>query len=461
MNILLVTHFLPPRHRAGTENYTLGLAKALAARGHEISVVCAEDWDSGARYYNGETQDLLDGIVVRRLHLNWSKAPEPNRVLYDSPIVEEWFDRFLQTTRPDLMHVTSTITLGVGPIRSARRTGIPMVLTLMDFWFLCPSIQLLRQAGGQLCDGATTAFECQACLCSASGLFRAVNGLLPAKLRPEFWDAVSRTPLLSRRRGLRGMLLNMAERKQMLTQVLDLPDCILAHSQFVRQVFLTAASAPVRVLAAGHDLTWLQRYKGKSRCKELRFGYIGQLIEVKGVHLLVDAFREADQGGHARLDIWGDLAADRKYCIGLEKRVAGHPRITLRGSFDRAELPAVLSGIDVIVVPSLWYENAPLVIQEAFATRTPVIASDLGGMSEAVTHELNGLLFERGDAQDLARQMRRLIDDRSLYESLRAGCPSVKSNAEEVEEMEMVYRSVVSQTGEDTAAKALSGRSAI
>jgi glycosyltransferase involved in cell wall biosynthesis len=103
----------------------------------------------------------------------------------------------------------------------------------------------------------------------------------------------------------------------------------------------------------------------------------------------------------------------------------------------------VLSEIDVIVVPSLWYENAPLVIQEAFATKTPVITTNLGGMAEAVDHGINGLLFERGDVADLARQLRRIVNEPELLDGLRAHIPTVKTIDEEVTELEANYRDLI------------------
>lgn len=89
--------------------------------------------------------------------------------------------------------------------------------------------------------------------------------------------------------------------------------------------------------------------------------------------------------------------------------------------------------------PQLWFENAPLVIQEAFAAKTPVITTNLGGMAEAVIHEVNGLLFERGDANDLSQQMQRVVEDPELLACLWDGMPPVKTIEEEVTELETTY----------------------
>ena len=94
-------------------------------------------------------------------------------------------------------------------------------------------------------------------------------------------------------------------------------------------------------------------------------------------------------------------------------------------------------------MPSLWYENAPLVIQEAFATKTPVLTTNLGGMAEAVKHNVNGLLFERGNIDDLAKQLQRITDEPGLIERLREGIPPVKRIEEEVTELELIYQQLV------------------
>jgi glycosyltransferase involved in cell wall biosynthesis len=98
-----------------------------------------------------------------------------------------------------------------------------------------------------------------------------------------------------------------------------------------------------------------------------------------------------------------------------------------------------------LVVPSLWYENSPNVILEAFAHGTPVIASNHGGLSELVQDGRNGLLFPPGDAASLGRQLQQLLDEPDLLPRLRLGIPPVRSMAEELDALEELYRSVLSR----------------
>jgi glycosyltransferase involved in cell wall biosynthesis len=297
---------------------------------------------------------------------------------------------------------------------------------------------------GQLCDGLTTPWQCQHCLLTSSSLFRLAESILPSPLQPVLWEGLSQTPILARLRGARGMALDMKDRKVKMRQALELPDVILSHSRYVQHMLAQAGlSQRIKHLPNGHEMSWAARYQGKSDSSILRFGYMGQIKKTKGVHLLIEAFQSLGLNGSARLDIWGDLAKHPSYTQRLKTLVGSTDRIALRGRFERNQLAQVLAEIDVLVVPSLWYENAPLVIQESFAAKTPVIATNLGGMAEAIKPDINGLLFERDDVADLARQLKRIVDEPELLRRLQAHVPPVKTIAEEVTELEEIYQGLI------------------
>lgn len=443
MRILLISHFFPPRHNAGTENYTLGLAKSLQLREIDVHVVCAEDWEFGNSYWNGVTEENYQGVPVTYIHLNWSKAHDPNRVLYYSEKVKNWFSQLLDDAPFDIVHIISASSLGVGIMDSVKDANIPLVLTLMDFWFLCPSVQLLR-SNGELCDGVTTALECQSCLMLYSGVSeRLAKHKISVEAQTRLWGVWAQLPILSRQRGFRGRLLNMRERKELLERAIELPDLVLTHSEVVREKFALHTERRIEVLRNGHELSWMEFYKGKTPCEKLRVGYVGQIIPIKGVHILIEAFKKANLKGRAKLEIWGGFEKDPAYVNQLEELVDGNASISFNGRFAHDDIANVFSNIDVLVVPSLWYENAPLVIQEAFTAETPVIATNLGGMAEMVSNEMNGLLFERGNTDDLARQLQRLINEPGLLERIKAGIPVVKTIEEEVDELERMYLELV------------------
>lgn len=439
MRVLFLCHFFPPTHTSGAENYTFNLARALVTQGHQVQVLCAGTWDSGERYWNGYSDETYAGIQVRRLQLCWHKAPNPNRYLYDNPMTAAHLRDWLPEIRPDVVHITSCYTLSANVIQVCKDTGLPVVLTLVDFWFLCPSLHLLR-SDGELCDGRTTPWQCLRCMLTEARAYRWLAGLLPDRFVEPVLTAASRRAVVNGQRGLRGMALNMAERKQVVTRQLRQTDLILAPSSFLASVHAAVVEGlPIHVQAHGHDLGWLTGYPGKTSDVTLCFCYMGQIAHDKGVHVLIEAFLSLPATPGVELNIWGSLDSS-PYATRVQELAAQSGSIRLRGRFPRSQLPNVFAQADVVVVPSIWYENNPLVIQEAFAAHVPVIATDLGGMAEFVQHDVNGLLFARGNAQDLAQQMRRVVQEPTLLPRLRAGIPPVKTMAKEIGELVSAYQ---------------------
>jgi glycosyltransferase involved in cell wall biosynthesis len=177
----------------------------------------------------------------------------------------------------------------------------------------------------------------------------------------------------------------------------------------------------------------------------LRVGFIGTVAPHKGCDILIRAFRELPQETKATLDIYSNLERFKPFVKRLRQLAEGDKRINFVGPFKRENVGEVLSGLDVLVVPSRWYENQPGVILEAFAAGMPVVATDLGGMSEFVRHEENGLLFELERPDDLTRQLRRLATESGLIERLRSGIGPVKTVEDDADELEELYTSLLAR----------------
>jgi glycosyltransferase involved in cell wall biosynthesis len=160
------------------------------------------------------------------------------------------------------------------------------------------------------------------------------------------------------------------------------------------------------------------------------------------VHTLFEAVRQLP-GAALEVRAYGDVSRFPGYTRLLRHMARQDSRLSLMGVYDRTEVSRILQGLDVVVVPSVWYENSPNTILEAFSHRTPVVASDLGGMAELVEDGVNGLRFAPGDASSLAAKLRQLIDQPGLLAQLQEGIGPVKSVAEEMTELLGVYRSVV------------------
>jgi glycosyltransferase involved in cell wall biosynthesis len=451
MKILFITNGYPPHRWAGTETYTAGIAEELARRGNRVTVLCIGEWEAGSNYWNGYRDEEREAVRIRRLDLDWRKSPDPSRYLYDNPVVANHLVTFLDEIQPHLVHVTSCETLSASVIPTVKNAGLPLLLSLTDFWFLCPRITLLR-SDGENCDGNTTPWECLQCQLRGSPMYRWPSQVIGEKAAGKLLTAMSRHPAFTRQRGLRGMAGDMEKRKTFLMQVLELADLRLTASLFVRDVYLqNGVNKPIEIHPYGHDLSWLKNYAGKMPSDVIRFGFIGQIIHSKGVHLLLEAARTLWSAGESafRIVVYGNLAKEPQYSRTLQELSQDLPNVHFQGTYAHEDSGRVFEDIDVLVVPSLWYDF-PLIIHEAFATKTPVIATAIGGMAEAVDHGNTGLVFERGNAADLAAQMLRLIREPAILTQMQARIPSIRTIKDEVDELETIYGELCSSKLVDT-----------
>lgn len=430
MKILLAVHHFPPRYTGGAELRTLRTAKALQARGHAVSVVCVERIDAPCGGEVAWQDDTYDGVAVQRLSFDLAAAPDPDRWEYDNPWLGRHLRQRFDTDRPDVFHVIGGYLWSGRALRVARDVGVPTVLTLTDFWFLCRRITLLRSSG-DLSAPPIDAGRCARCLAEESRRYRWLGRVAPAVM-DFYW---------SRQRHA---VERVQGRLTFLRETLDDVNAIISPSLFLRSTFVDAGfpAGRIRFSRQGHDGPPRGDRPPRQTAGALRVGYLGQIAHLKGVHVLIEAVRR-QPSLPVSVRIYGDVAAFPDYTADLRRRIGADHRITLAGVAGKDHLGAIHRELDVIVVPSLWYENSPNVILEAQLHRTPVIGSNLGGVAELIADGRNGLLFPPGDAGALAARLRAVVQDPSLVSRLRAGIEPVRSVAAEITELESIYRQVV------------------
>ena len=203
MKILLIANGYPPHRYAGTEVYTAGIAEGMRELGYQVQVVCVGAWEIGNQYWNGFSDEEYNGVAIRRLNLNWKKAPDPFRYLYNNPFVEKYLRDYIQIVKPDLVHVTSCETLSASVLKTAKDARLPLVLSITDFWFLCPRINLLK-CNNEICDGLTDAWECLRCQLSDTKIYRWSRRFLDERRVKDFSSKLVNIRFLLAQRGLRG-----------------------------------------------------------------------------------------------------------------------------------------------------------------------------------------------------------------------------------------------------------------
>ena len=428
MQILIAVHHFPPRYTGGAEWRAYRTATALQARGHEVRVICVERIDMGPRDGVAWEDDTYEGVAVRRLFFNQAAVPDPFRWQYDNTWIGDHIQKLFNEAAADIFHLIGGYLISARPLQVAHKHGIPTVVTLTDFWFLCPRISMLR-SDGQISTLPIDAATCARCLGEEKRRYRLPGRVAPGLMRV-FW------------RLQKTQICKVEARLSFLRQTLNQMDIIISPSHFLRSTFIEAGVDPQRIIFSrqGRDFANLPpEASEKTSTPNLRVGYIGQIAWHKGVHVLFEAVHRMP-GAPLTIRVFGDTDHFPEYTERLHRLSAGDRRIELAGVYGRQEVGQVLRGVDVIVVPSLWYENSPNVILEAFAHDIPVIASNLGGMAELVNDGENGLLFKPGDPDSLAQQLRRLLEDPHLLPKLRAGIGPVKNLAQEIDELEEIYQ---------------------
>lgn len=443
MRVCYVSNFFPPESSAGTEVYTLGIARAMQARGHVVSAFAAGRWAEGKTYCGRPRDDMDQGVPVRRLDLNWQRAPDPFRYLYDNPVAAAHLEAYLRQVQPDVVHVMSTYTLSARVIRTAKAFGLPVIVTLHDYWFLCPRVSLIR-SDGAVCDGHVPARECLRCMTRQGKAYRWPRKLMPETSVLAILGLSARIPVLARMRGLIGLVGDYEARRIALREAIHLVDRILVPSHFLAPFFVGHGfpAERIRVLEEGIDTSWYTGSVPREHADHLRIGYIGQVIPAKGVHVLVAAFQRLR--GPATLTIYGHPHQNRAYFEQLASLARGNPRVAFAGRFEHPALERVMAQVDVLVVPSLWHETFCIVAREALLAGVPVIGSQMGGIPDAIQHGRNGYLFPPGDVAALAGYLQQLIDHPSLLDQLRRGIGQVRSIEEEAIEMEAEYERLTS-----------------
>lgn len=382
-----------------------------------------------------------DGVVVHRLHYDLADG-DAFRNTYDHPRIGDACRRVIDAHRPDVVHVVSGYLLGSPVLRAARDMGVPVVITLTEFWFLCARLNLLRRTGA-LCDGPDGDMRCARCLMEDQRRYR-----LPAVLAPAvadlFWVLGGHLPAAKRTARA------VHDRQKALRSALEAADMVICPSRYLLRTFERFGFDTTRFVFMRQGIAKpTGELPARPRPRDtMRIGYVGQLKPHKGVDLLVDAVVGLlDAGFPVTLDVWGSETEDPDHVRALKRRSLGRDAIRWNGRYIGSQVWTVLGGMDVLVVPSRWHENSPNAILEAYAMGIPVVVTSLGGMAELVEPGTTGLTFALDDAVDLRHQLTRLLTEPGLLDKLRASLPAVKGIDDEMDELVKAYSRLVPALG--------------
>ncbi|QFU17182.1 glycosyltransferase family 4 protein [Microvirga thermotolerans] len=311
--------------------------------------------------------------------------------------IERDFLRVVLDLKPDVIHFHHFIGLGLECLYAVRR-ALPdtvIVVTFHEFLSICHHHgQMVKTRNNSLCRQSSPA-DCNACF-------------------PE----ISPARFLRREKFVRGLL--------------ELADHFVSPSQFLVDRYVDWGLDRSRFTVIENGLDIVEPTPPRPLPpggRRARFAYFGQITAFKGVDVLLDAVAripESVWGEDAQLMIFGGNLERQPTAFQqkIEKLVeqAG-PRARFYGAYQNAEMPRLMQSIDWTIIPSIWWENSPIVIQESFFHGRPMICSNIGGMAEKIADGVNGLHFRVGSPEDLIDRMTEALTDPGLWDRLRAGIP--------------------------------------
>jgi glycosyltransferase involved in cell wall biosynthesis len=323
--------------------------------------------------------------------------------------VYKHFRGLLESFAPDVVHFHHYVFLGVEMIREVRKyqSSIPLVVTLHEYLAICNNLGQMIKTDGRLCERAGPA-DCHRCFDSKS-------------------------------------VQDFFLRDAFIKSFFGLVDVFICPSRFLLERYQQWGIAPERLIEIDNGQPEVACTQQGGDIDQLcrTFGFFGQLSELKGIFVFLEAIRRLPRPirNSARFIVHGTSRNQQEdFKQQLVRRLSSLGNtVHYHGDYRQADLANLMRRVGWVVVPSIWWENSPLVIQEAFNHRRPVICSNIGGMAEKVEHRRNGLHFIAGDTLDLAQLLEQACDPQ-LWIALRDQIEPPLSISRSVQELLAVYR---------------------
>ncbi len=403
MNICCVVHNFFPSFYTGTERYILNVCKQLQKMGHRVRVLTygLKD-DAGLQPFKSVLRRdyIYEGVPV--VSLRHRAVPEEIHYRIFYPDLELAIMEYFNETGFDLIQVAHPMRVGSSSLKVGKSLGIPTVLTLTDFWFLCPRGRM---------------YEPDFTLCT----------------QPEEGNRCI---------SVCGAPLSASKRYQEAKHVFfNLADALVAPSRLLIEIFHRLQwGRPITLIRHGYLYgSVFPRRRTKPTGDTVRFAYLGAVSHVKGVDYLIDCFRKV-ASDRISLEVWGGHIDEREWYDSLLRLAQGDSRIRFRGRYDIEALPRIFEQTDVTVVPSNTLESYGLVVIESMAHHTPVITSNVVGAGyEYIHHGENGYIFELDEPDTLIQILGSIAEDPGIVERWRRAVQAPPRIEEEVFLLETLY----------------------
>jgi len=400
MKIALLTHKLRPPLVGGVDVYTDRLGRALLRQGHSVVYLAFDSSGKGTGIRS--KLEAHEGTPLWRITFDFDALPKETFDSVYNPEMGRVACEIFAEEKPDLIVVLNFYMITLAPVEAAHELGIPVAHVATDFVPVCRRGTFMRW-DNSTCRVGESIQTCSTCFVSHRALGRLASRVLE-RLPEE-------------------TVVDWARQKESLRLPDPRFDLVFAPTQFTYDTFVANGfdEDQVLFLPFGVDEDNPLATMPTELADHVRFMFLGRLQPYKGGHLVVEAFNRLANPQSATLTIYGAPDGHDDYFARLRQMMDANPDIHFAGLIPPTELASAFARADIFLLPSTWHENSPLILLDALQSKTPVIASDIGGVRGIVEHERNGLLFPMGDVETLQAQMQRVIDQPALRSRLQAG----------------------------------------
>jgi glycosyltransferase involved in cell wall biosynthesis len=344
------------------------------------------------------------------------------------PQFPEALDGLITSLAPDIVHAHHYAIFGVEMFRRIKKLlpHVRIFLTLHEYLAICHNHgQMVKAETYRLCRHESL-IDCHACFPS----IRVQDFFLRKEYFLRFLSWVDKFVAPSRFLASRYVEWGISGSK-----------IIVMENVMSRQQGLTTAAPAAVALPPAAKLQKKPR---------LRVGFFGQMSPLKGIKVLLDAARllHERRARNIYFDIFGDYVNQpsefQEAVIEALKNKDPASNIFYHGPYDNEDVNSLMQTVDIVVVPSIWWENSPVVIREALYNQRPVICSNIGGMAEKVRPGLDGLHFAVGDAPSLAALLEDLLASPDGLETLRMSVQAPVTPDDGLQQHIQAYRQALS-----------------
>ena len=415
MKVLQIIHQFLDTNVAGSELYTYYLSRELS-KSHDVSIL----------YYSNDNQKdfflkkgKYENISTYIINIPTTSLYYWSLLNYKNKKVDKIFKNILETYKPDIIHLQHLLYSSMNFPIIAKSKHIPTIHTLHDFYLICHCIKLIDHKLDRCED-----INIRKCFMCILRPYSSINFLRKLVFEALYCGRLFYHIAWARKKAVR--------------KVFQEVDLFISPSNFLKDIFLQNGLTSDKIIYSDNGMNYeIKNTKynvNKDINNPLTFAYIGGHQIEKGITLLINAFNFIK---NANLHIYG-TGKEEEY-----KKLIKNPNIILKGYVQDDKKSEVFSKIDVLIVPSIWFENSPLTIHEAFMFNVPVITSNIGGMKELVWDGINGLHFNVGDVEDLRKKIEYFIENKNEVERMGKNVPKIKSIKENSIELENIYKKLV------------------